>query len=238
MTATATRLRLSTVDGAEVEIAATHLVVAGYTGRDQDAVRHHIDELAAIGVPEPDTIPAFYPLDVDRLTTSSQVVVAGRSTSGEVEPVLIRANGTYYLTVGSDHTDREIETVGIQLSKAACPKPIASTVIELGDPPAVVDWDAIVVRSWVDGELYQEGTLASMLPITQVLAEWDQVSGSADVALVLFGGTKPLLDGTFRYGREWRMQLEVPGHAPIELTYAVSVTAPVTAPVIDSVRSS
>lgn len=227
MSTTPTRLRLSTADGSPVDIAPTHLVVAGYTGRDQEAVRHHIDELAAIGVPEPETIPAFYPLDVDLLTTGDQVEVAGAATSGEVEPVLIRANGTYYLTVGSDHTDREMETVGIQLSKAACPKPIASTVIELGDPPALVDWDAIVVRSWVDGEPYQEGVLASMLPITQVLAEWDQIGGSGDVALVLFGGTTPLLDGTFRYGRDWRMQLEVPGRAPIELTYTVSVTASV-----------
>lgn len=223
MTTTATRFRLGTADGAEVEIAPTHLVVAGYTGRDQEAVRHHIEELAAIGVPEPETIPAFYPLEVDLLTTGSQVEVAGSATSGEVEPVLIRANGTYYLTIGSDHTDREMETVGIQRSKAACPKPIASTVIELGDPPALVDWDAIVVRSWVDGDLYQEGTLASMLPITQVLAEWDQISGSGDVALVLFGGTRPLIDGTFRYGRDWRMQLEVPGHSPIELSYSVNV---------------
>ncbi len=220
---TGTSLRLGTVDGAEVEIAPTHLVVAGYTGRDHEAVRHHIDELAAIGVPEPDTIPAFYPLDVDRLTTDDQVEVRGGATSGEVEPVLIRANGTYYLTIGSDHTDREMETVGIHLSKAACAKPIASTVIELGDPPALVDWDAIVVRSWVDGDLYQEGTLASMLPITEVLAEWDQIGGSTDVALVLFGGTRPLLDGTFRYGRDWRMQLEVPGQPPIEFRYTVSV---------------
>jgi len=222
MISTAPHLQLRTAEGAVV-IAPTHLVVAGYTGRDQEAVRHHIDELAAIGVPEPETIPAFYTMDVDRLTTDAVIEVTGASTSGEVEPVLIRANGTYYLTVGSDHTDREMETVDIRLSKAVCPKPIASTVIELGDPPALVDWDAIEVRCWVDGELYQEGTLASMLPITRVLAEWDQLTGSSDVTLVLFGGTKPLIDGTFRYGRDWRMQLVVAGHAPLELTYSVSV---------------
>jgi hypothetical protein len=218
----ALRLRLTTDDGAEVVIAPTHLVVAGYTGRDQDAVRHHIEELAAIGVPEPETIPAFYPLDVSLLTVDRQIDVVGSATSGEAEPVLIRANGTYYLTVGSDHTDRELEVTGIQLSKAACPKPIASTIIELGSPPSLVDWDAIFVRSWVDGELYQEGTLASMLPITEVLAKWDQIANSADGAMVVFGGTRPLLDGTFRYGSDWRMVFEVPGHVPIELTYTVT----------------
>jgi hypothetical protein len=225
-TPTATLLQLHTPDGAQVEVVPTHLVVAGYTGRDRAAVQHHIDELAAIGVPEPETIPAFYPLETELLTTADVIEVDGSKSSGEVEPVLIRANGTYYLTIGSDHTDRERETVGIQLSKAACPKPVADTVIELGDPPALVDWDAIVVRSWVDGDLYQEGPLSSMLPITEVLAEWDQIGGARDVALVLFGGTRPLLDGTFRYGRDWRMQLEVPGHAAIELSYSVNVRNP------------
>ncbi|HEY1174989.1 MAG TPA: DUF2848 family protein, partial [Phytomonospora sp.] len=132
-TPTPTRLRLRATDGAEVEVVPTHLVVAGYTSRDQAAARHHIDELAAIGVPEPESIPAFYPLENELLTTGDAIDVDGAKTSGEVEPVLIRANGTYYLTVGSDHTDREMETVGIQLAKAACPKPIADTVIDLGD---------------------------------------------------------------------------------------------------------
>jgi 4-hydroxyphenylacetate 3-monooxygenase len=223
MTRTIPRLRLHATHGVEVELAPTHLVVAGYTGRDQAAVRHHIAELAAIGVPEPDSVPAFYEIEVDRLTTDTTLEVDGSATSGEVEPVLIRANGSYYLTVGSDHTDRDIERASIQASKAACPKPIATSVIELGDPPVLVRWDDIVVRSWVDGDLYQEGTLASMLPITQVLTEWDELDDARGIALVLFGGTLPLLDGTFRYGRDWRMQLEAPGHAPVELTYSVSV---------------
>ena len=33
------------------------LVVAGWTGRDEAAVRHHIDELAALGVPAPSKSP-------------------------------------------------------------------------------------------------------------------------------------------------------------------------------------
>jgi hypothetical protein len=222
MTTTATRLRLSTVDGAEVEVAATHLVVAGYTGRDLAAVRHHIDELAAIGVPEPDSIPAFYVLDPAMLTTDPEVEVDGTMTSGEVEPVLIRANGRYYLTVGSDHTDRDLERFGIQASKAACAKPIADTVIDLGTDPGAIAWDDIRVQSWVDGEPYQRGALVSMLPIGEVLSEWERI-GARSVALVLFGGTVPLTDGTFRYGTNWRMRLEVPNHTPLELTYTVSV---------------
>lgn len=222
MTSTATRLRLRTAAGEDVEVNPTHLVVAGYTARDQAAVRHHIEELAAIGVPEPDSIPAYYALDVDRLTTEPDVEVDGDQTSGEVEPVLIRANGRYYLTVGSDHTDRALERISIHASKATCPKPVADTVVDLGADPTRVPWDDIVARSWVDGEEYQHGTLAQMLPIGEVLTQWDQLP-AATVSIVLFGGTMPLLDGTFRYGRDWRMTLDVPGHATLELTYRVTV---------------
>ncbi|MEV4184090.1 4-hydroxyphenylacetate 3-hydroxylase N-terminal domain-containing protein [Streptosporangium canum] len=222
MTRTVPQLRLRTTDDAVVEVAPAQLVVAGYTGRDMAAVRHHIEELAAIGVPEPGSIPAFYEIDADRLISDEEIAVNGARTSGEVEPVLIRAHGRYYLTVGSDHTDRELERLDIHASKAACPKPLATTVIDLGGDATAVSWDDIVARSWVDGDLYQESTLAQLLPIGEVLAEWDQI-GSHDGALVLFGGTMPLRGGTFRYGREWRMRLEVPGHTPIEFTYRVRV---------------
>ncbi|WP_242882698.1 DUF2848 family protein [Actinomadura litoris] len=222
MTTATTRLRLRTDAGDEVPFAPSHLVVAGYTGRDLDAVRRHIEELAAIGVPEPDGVPAFYEIAVDRLTTDTSITVDGRSTSGEIEPVLLRVGGRHYLTVGSDHTDRELERQDVHLSKAACPKPIASTVIDLGDDPAAVAWDDIVARSWVDGTAYQEGTLAQMLPTGQVLAEWDR-RGAGGTDLALFGGTMPLLDGGFRYGADWRMRLQVPGRAPLELAYSVTV---------------
>ncbi|MCR3720125.1 MULTISPECIES: DUF2848 domain-containing protein [Prauserella salsuginis group] len=222
MARTATSLRLRTVDGQPVDVTPGRLVVAGYTGRNQDAVRHHIEELAAIGVPEPDSIPAFYELDTGLLTVDETVEVGGRQTSGEVEPVLVRTDGRYYLTVGSDHTDRALERHDIKASKGACPKPVAGTVIDLGTQPESLPWDEITAACWLDGELYQDGTLAQLLPITQVLAEWDSF-GSGDVPLVLFGGTMPLLDGEFRFGREWRMRLHVPGQPAVEFTYTTSV---------------
>ena len=36
------------------------VIVAGYTGRDRELVQHHIDELAAIGVPPPGRFPAYW----------------------------------------------------------------------------------------------------------------------------------------------------------------------------------
>ncbi|TCP40769.1 uncharacterized protein DUF2848 [Tamaricihabitans halophyticus] len=222
MARTPTTLRLRTVEGESVQVTPSRLVVAGYTGRDQNAVRHHIEELAAIGVPEPDSVPAFYELDADLLTVAEDVEVAGEQTSGEVEPVLIRSDGRYYLTVGSDHTDRALERHDIKASKGACPKPIADTVIDLGGRAESIPWDEITVASWLDDELYQDGTLAQLLPIAQVLAIWESTGASSD-SMVLFGGTMPLIDGEFRFGREWRMNLQSPGQPAVELTYTASV---------------
>ena len=51
-----------------IAVQPDNLVVAGWTGRDMSAVQHHIDELAAIGVPAPSTVPLFYRLAVTQLT--------------------------------------------------------------------------------------------------------------------------------------------------------------------------
>jgi hypothetical protein len=46
----------------------TALVIAGWAGRGQAAVDHHIKELAAIGVPRPSTVPIFYRVAAATLT--------------------------------------------------------------------------------------------------------------------------------------------------------------------------
>lgn len=205
-------------DSGNLDLPVDQLVVAGYTGRNRDAIDHHIAELAAIGVPEPDSVPAYYLLEAALVTTETDLAVGSASTSGEVEPVLIRHEGRYYLTVGSDHTDRDLERTGIALSKAACPKPIAAVAIDLGTEPSIAAWDAIEMRCRVDGELYQEGSLAQTRPLAEILAEGVE-HGIGDTSLVLFGGTLPLIDGTFRYGSDWRMELHVPDHPALVLTY-------------------
>ena len=39
--------------------------------------------------------------------------------------MLIQSGGTLYVGVGSDHTDRKVETYNITASKQMCDKPIA-----------------------------------------------------------------------------------------------------------------
>jgi hypothetical protein len=42
--------------------------------------------------------------------------------------VLLASGGKTYVTVGSDHTDRKVETYGVTVSKQMCDKPIAAEV--------------------------------------------------------------------------------------------------------------
>jgi hypothetical protein len=179
------------VSGSErIELEPRQLVIAGWTGRDRAAIDHHIEELAAIGVPRPSSVPLYYRVAASLLTQSRQIEVLGPGSSGEVEPVLVRARGRWWLTVGSDHTDRDAERNGVALSKQLCAKPVAT---------AAWAWDAvaahadtIVLRSeilehgrWVR---YQDGTLASIRPLAQLIAGLPADAPVAD-GLVLFCGT-------------------------------------------------
>lgn len=149
---------------AEMAIDVASLVIAGWTGRDADAIEEHIAELEAIGVPRPKTVPCFYRVAASLLTTDGVIEVPGESSSGEVEFVLFGAPGGMLVGVGSDHTEREVETYSITVSKQMCAKPVARGAWRHGD---VADhWDELVLRSWAveggDRLLYQEGAVAAM----------------------------------------------------------------------------
>jgi hypothetical protein len=152
-------------DGSEeVALDVRSLVIAGWTGRDGEAIEKHIAELEAIGVPRPKRVPCFYRVAAALLTTAAEIEVPGETSSGEVEFVLFASPGGMLVGVGSDHTDRQVETYSITVSKQMCAKPIAPEAWRYAD---VADhWDELILRSWAveDGvrRLYQEGTVAGM----------------------------------------------------------------------------
>ncbi len=181
-------------------------VIAGYTGSDPYAVQAHIAELAAIGVAPPEAVPAFYSVPKELISQSYECLVSSPNTTGEVEPVLVRYRGRFYLTVGSDHTDRDLERVSVAASKVACPKPIARRAIALNSG-GIPCWAQMRVSSTVDLELYQEGTLAALLNVGDVAESYLASFGDDGRDLVLFGGTIALRDGVFRLGRQWTVML-------------------------------
>ncbi len=165
------------------------LVMAGWTGRDPVARDRHIAELEVLGIPRPASTPIYYPLAASRLTTASVIEASGADSSGEVEFVLLRAGGRLLVGVGSDHTDRKVETYSVTVSKQMCDHPMAPELWAFED---VADhWDSIILRSFatISGGrvLYQEGTLAAMLPPAELIATG--FGNELPDGTAMFGGT-------------------------------------------------
>jgi Protein of unknown function (DUF2848) len=202
--------RRSLSDSNRVEIEPEMLIVAGWTGRDEAALRHHIEELAAIGVPRPSSVPVFYRIGAVNLTQGPRLQVLGPHTSGEVEPVIVALDDRLWLGLGSDHTDRQAETMGIALSKQLCGKPLANVLWPFNE---VADhWDQLTIRSFatIDGQRvkYQEGALAAMRHPSELIAKF-----TADAKLaadtVMFCGTLGAIGG-IRPATRFEMELEDP----------------------------
>ncbi len=141
-----------------------NLIIAGWAGRDQQAIEHHIEELAALGVPRPSAVPLYYRVANNQLTQAPVIQALGTDSSGEVEVFAFTVDGAMYVSLASDHTDRKLEAYGVAESKQICVKPVATTAWCFDD---VVDyWDELVIRSWIEENgaqvLYQEGTLDSL----------------------------------------------------------------------------
>jgi hypothetical protein len=66
-----------------------NLVIAGWTGRDVAALNHHIEELKAIGMQPPSSVPLYYRAAATLLTQADTIQVLGDDSLGEPEPVLI-----------------------------------------------------------------------------------------------------------------------------------------------------
>jgi hypothetical protein len=147
------------------EVAIDDVIIAGWTGRDPAAVEKHIRELEALGVKRPASTPIFYRVAAARLTTGTEIEAVGANSGGEVEFVLLQHDGRLWVGTGSDHTDREVETYGVTVSKQMCDKPLAPVFWAFDE--VAPHWDRLLLRSHVveNGEckLYQEGSVTAML---------------------------------------------------------------------------
>ena len=183
-------------------------------------MQHHIDELAALGVAPPSQVPLYYRVSNGLLTQSDLIEVQGEGSSGEVEPLLIQQDGTLWLGLASDHTDRDLEVYSVAASKQACAKPMAREVWAFDAVKDRLDELQLLCEIEEGGEwvTYQEGTLAAIRPLAELL------SGSG------LGGNAAMLCGTLgarggvRPAARYRMSLSDPktGEA-IRLDYAVRV---------------
>ncbi|RQR73966.1 MULTISPECIES: DUF2848 domain-containing protein [unclassified Burkholderia] len=176
---------------AQVDVEIERVVIAGWAGRDPDAIRVHIDELAALGVASPSATPCFYRVSSALLTQAPSIGVLGARSGGEIECVLIDSPVGTLVTVGSDHTDREVEAYGVAVSKQVCAKPLGREAWRHAD---VADhWDAIEMRSWwikPGGSriAYQHGAVSGLLAPAALWHRFDD-RRTMPARCAMFGGT-------------------------------------------------
>lgn len=179
-------------DGQEERpFALTQAVIAGWTSRDLDAMEKHIRELEEIGVPRPASTPIYYRVGASRITTADRIEAAGGESSGEVEFVMFNIDGKLWIGVGSDHTDRKVETYNITVSKQMCDKPVAGIVWPWEEVAG--HWESLTLRSHIviDGrrQLYQEGSVAAMRAPLDLIERYTASGGVWAPGTVMFGGT-------------------------------------------------
>jgi hypothetical protein len=195
----------------DLVFTADRLVCGGWVGRDRQALQAHIDELAALGVPVPGRVPIYMNFSTYLLTTDDEITVISDKTSGEVEFVLLCMGQEIWVTVGSDQTDRDIETKSIPASKQMYAKCLAAECWPYGDVQG--HWDRLILRCWItkgrERILYQEEPLAALIGPRELLTEMPpEIAGRKD-GLVFFSGTIPTKPGVV-YGDAYDLELEDP----------------------------
>lgn len=218
-----------------ISFEPTDLVMAGWTGRDRASVQRHVDELAALGVSPPSTIPLFYRIDPALLAGPvERIRVVGDRSAGEVEVVLLAMTDGLWVGLGSDHTDRALETHSVQLAKQLCRKPMADVLWSYDE--VIGHWDQLILRAHIveNGErvLYQEGGLDRIRRPEELIRAYARQQGlPADAPLpvgtAMFCGALPAIGG-IRPSTRFEMELEDPvRQARIAKDYQLEIITPV-----------
>jgi hypothetical protein len=182
----------------------------GSATRDPNTATAHQQEVAKSGIYIALDVPAprIYPIAPHALTSEDTLGVQCDQTSGEVEIVMV-VSDQLYVGVGSDHTDRAIETQSILASKQACANHLAPTLWPYNE---IRDhWDDCVMRSWVDGRLYQDVSVSAFLePEAMIALLRERVSNVPEKDIVVYSGTIVSVDKKLGFGHQWRYQMEDP----------------------------
>lgn len=183
-----------------------NLMVVGFSGKDVEKTMEHIHELEKEGVKCPSEVPVPYQCDPQIVTRKEIIDVIGPKTSGEAEYLILCHEGKFYIGIGSDHTDREMEAVSIHKSKQVCLKPCS---VEFWDYEEVKDHLPqlrLISTQVVDGKKidYQNGVAGDLLPFDVIIEKVQKEVPLEDC--LIYTGTVPLLNG-FRFGEQFSARL-------------------------------
>jgi Na+/proline symporter len=200
------RVHIRIPDGTRREVEVRYVLNGGYSGRDTEAVRHHVEEPAALGVPAPGRVPCLYPVSANLVTQTDTVQVPHARTSGESEWALLAGAGPedLLLTVACDHTDRDREVHGVAWSKQSAPDVLGDLAWPLREVTDTLD--AFTLRAWVTHgateHLVREGTLEQLLP-PSYWVEQLRTRALLRPGTVPLSGTIPMLDAARQFSEGW-----------------------------------
>lgn len=220
-----TFIRRSRATADTATLDTDELILAGWTGRDKADLQHHIDELAALGIPGPSRTPIFYRTSVDHVSQTDRLQVLGPHTSGEIEYVLLSFPDGLWFTVGSDQTDRKAETMGIALSKQLAGKVFAREAWRLDEH--LPHWDSLrlTAHATIDGRkvVYQDAAMAAIRPPMELLELYTGGKRALPVGTIMMSGTPPAIGG-IRPASRFDMTLSNPASgASISHGYEINV---------------
>jgi hypothetical protein len=141
--------------------------------------------------------------------------VTGVETCGEVEFVLMVTEDGVHVTVGSDHTDRDLERRSIPLAKQVVPKIVATEAWRMRE---IADhWDSLVLTAYVGEERreYQRTGVDFFMTPDALIDLVDAGPGT-----VIYGGTVSSLQGGFDFDPVFTARLHDPVlDRSMEITY-------------------
>lgn len=202
------------VGGRVVRVAPERVVNAGYSGRDEEAVREHVAELREEGVSAPERVPETYPVGTHTLCSDpGSIGVVGADTSGEAEVAFLIGSRETYVVAASDHTDRALEASDVGKSKAICPNVLSHHAWRLADVRE--HWDDLCLRAWntIDGERrrYQDATLGDLQPPEALFELTEERYDGPMAGTVLLSGTVPVIgEGGVAPGSRFAVELYDP----------------------------
>ena len=192
-------LNLTLISGGREQAAVVDIktgIIAGWTGRDIVSMEKHIKELEDLGVKRPKFTPTFYRVSAARFTTAPSIEVVGDASSGEVEFVMMTHAGKTWIGVGSDHTDRQVETVDVTVSKQMCDKPISPVFWAFDE---IADhWDKLTLKSTILEKGvrvdYQDGSVTKMRDPRELASLYDGGNGLPQNT-IMYCGTLAAIGG-------------------------------------------
>ncbi|WP_288425435.1 DUF2848 family protein [uncultured Agrobacterium sp.] len=201
---------LNIVGEGQRSIAIDWVYNGGYAGRNQAEVQHHIDELAALGVPAPKTIPTLYPLSNHLVSQGTYIQAPHNRCSGEAEWAMVIGDTVddIFVVAACDHTDRALEVHGVAWSKQSFPDMLGDVAWRYDKIEQAMD--DFTLKAWVrhgdKEELIQDGTTARLLPPRYWIERLKQAGLLRPNSLVM-SGTIGMKEGVDQFAEGWRVEM-------------------------------